>query len=317
MKPGRSVGSHRGPDPDALATAAPSPHSWPTSTARQRGGPALLAAGRAEQDKVAQYLLQLTRVPRVGVRRVQSGHGGRSTPTTGTPTTSCVYLWDNADVTTLVFHGASPTVRYRARPRPGGHPCSGSTTDRGSAPSGRRRTRPPPSRARPTAVAGRGVAPATICCCCTPAAPPGCPRCDVAPGRPVRRARRRTTKADAARAGPRRRHRTGDDGRAPQHAGRTADARHRPVQRDDNLMVGGCITTMEGRSSYARGVPRQRRAYGRTRRRSSATGSPSRSSARSTPTRTAGTSRRCGHRLVGRHVVEETRGGTPPPQPAT
>ena len=61
-----------------------------------------------------------------------------------------------------------------------------------------------------------------------------------------------------------------------------------------NLMVGGSITTMEGRHFSAEEFLDSVQVTASTRRRSSATRSPSRSCARSTRTRIGGTSRPCG-----------------------
>ena len=61
---------------------------------------------------------------------------------------------------------------------------------------------------------------------------------DVAPGRSVRRPRREQPAPDAARTGPRRARRTGRGGGSPQPARRTVDARHRLLQRGEQPDVG-------------------------------------------------------------------------------
>jgi 3-oxocholest-4-en-26-oate---CoA ligase len=88
-----------------------------------------------------------------------------------------VYLWDNADVIAVVFHGTFvPTSTSRSEHRlprigvwlwvdDGSHPCPD-----WASPYEEPRA---PTRAAPSV---RGVAAATTSSCSTPVAPPACPR---------------------------------------------------------------------------------------------------------------------------------------------
>ena len=170
---------------------------------------ALLAGGRGEPGQGRAVPLQLPRVPRVDVRRVQ---GRRCVPVNTNyryADDELVYLWDNADAVAVVFHGAFadrierirdrvPNVthvalgrrRQRAVSRRG--PCRTRTrprrtpAERTVAPWGRERRRPL------HALHGRHHRHAE--------------GRDVAPGRPVphRRRRRRRPAGPASEARPRR-----------------------------------------------------------------------------------------------------------------
>ena len=137
---------------------------------------------------------------------------------------------------------------------------------------------------------------------------------DVAPGRPVRRARSPTANAHAARAGPRRGRASRITKPGPaQPAGRAADARHRAVHRDlQRCSVGGGVVTLE---SAATSTPSElldtdRARHGVNsivdRRRRVRQADPARPRRRA---RTAGTSRalRVDH-LVGRDVERGDQG---------
>ena len=197
-----------------------------------------------------------------------------------------VYLWDNADVVAVVFHGTfvDPIERGAGPAAARPHVAVGRRRQRPAARSGpsptRRRPPPLPSTAWP-AVGSLRRPPAAALHGRHDRHAEGR---DVAPGRPLRRARRGQQEAPPARAGPRRRRRSGRQARTAQPARRPADARHRAVQRavqpDDrgqrrHAWRAGAST----RSSCS--TPSSTSAS--TRCRSSATPSPSRSCGRSTP----------------------------------
>ena len=284
--------------PDALAQQqGDRTFTWAEFNRRANGVAAtLLASGAAEQDKVAQYLYNapeymesLFAAFKAGLAVVNTNYRYAAD--------ELVYLWDNADVIAVVFHGAFAEQIEHVRPKvprirtwlwvdDGSGPCpewavpyesaaaAGTDDERRRSLGSQRRSPPAPLHRRHHRHAeGR----------------------HVAPGRPVRRARRQQQAPHATRAGSRRRPRPHHQARPAQHARRAADARHRPVQRDQQP-DGRRQHHHDGRPPLQRrGVPRLGAG---TRhqldRRSSATRSPSRSSGRSTPSPTAGTSPRCG-----------------------
>ena len=212
--------------------------TWADFDRRANGvAAALLAAdGAAEQDKVAQYLYNSPEYLESVFAAFKAGMAVVNT-NYRYAADELVYLWDNADVTAVVFHGSfADTVRRRPRPRPASDQRgSGSTTAVGPLPRlgdavrgrcrcrGHRRTRHwpvgPVRRPPPAALHRRDDRHAE--------------GRDVAPGRPVRRARRQQQEADATRTGPRRRHSATVAKAGPRNMpARSADARHRVVQRD-------------------------------------------------------------------------------------
>ncbi len=284
--------------PDALAQQQGTRTStWAEFNRRANGvAAALLQPDSQEQDKVAQYLYNAPEYLESIFAAFKIGFAAVNTNYRYTAD-ELVYLWDNADVVAVVFHGAfveqcelgSPegasdphlaVGRRRQRTVPGvGHPVRGRGRRRHRRQRGRRvgsQRRPPPAalhRRHHRHAQGR----------------------DVAAGRPVRRARREQQAAHAARSGSRRGARTHHQGRPAEHAGGTVDARHRTVQRDQQP-DGRRQHHHDGRSPLQRrGVPRLRRSCtASTPPRSSATRSPSRSCGRWTRTRIGGTSRPCG-----------------------
>ena len=149
-----------------------------------------------------------------------------------------VYLWDNADVVAVVFHGTF-AEQCDGGPRPAAARSrrgSGSTTASGPCPTGRSpyedAAAAPATGARRRAVGSLGRPPAAALHRRHHRHAEGR---DVAPGRPVRRPRLQPAgkrlppgqDLDAAR-------RRGSTKPGPRNLpGGTADARHRLVQRDD------------------------------------------------------------------------------------
>ncbi len=131
--PNRSP-THRPRCRATAATRGASSTSGPTASPT-----ALLDAGAAEQDKVAQYLHNgpeylesMFGVWKAGLAPVNTNYRYADD--------ELVYLWDNADAVAVVFHG-SFTDDHRAHPRPGA---------RGPALAvGRRRRRAVPGLGRP------------------------------------------------------------------------------------------------------------------------------------------------------------------------
>ena len=165
--------------PDALAQRhAGRSTTWAEFDRRADGiAAALLDAGVAEQDKVAQYLYN---APEYLESAFGAFKAGLATVNTNYRYTAdeLVYLWDNADVVAVVFHGTFSErideLRHRL-PRihtwlwvDDGHgPCPDwATPYEDAATVGAATVRPSP----------RGVAPATTSCCSTPAARPGMPK---------------------------------------------------------------------------------------------------------------------------------------------
>ena len=284
--------------PDALAQQqGDRTFTWAEFNRRANGiATTLLGSGAVEQDKVAQYLYN---APEYMESIFAAFKAGLAVVNTNYryAADELVYLWDNADVIAVVFHGtfAEQIEQIRAKvPRirtwlwvdDGSGPCPDwAVPYEVGRRRGHRRQRAGRlgSQWRPPAAAlhrrhhrhaeGR----------------------HVAPGRPVRRARRQQQTPHATRAGPRCGARPDHQARPAQHARRTADARHRPVQRDQQP-DGRRQRHHDGRPPLqCRGVPRLGAGTRhQLHRRSSAMPSPSRSCVRSTPSRTAGTSPRCG-----------------------
>ena len=149
--------------PDALAQRhAGHSTTWAEFDRRADGVAAtLLAAGVAEQDKVAQYLYN---APEYLESMFAAFKAGLATVNTNYRYTAdeLVYLWDNADVVAVVFHGTfTERIAEHAPPpaRASTRGC-GSTTGTARAPTGRCRTRTR-RRRPPAAPPARGAAPAT------------------------------------------------------------------------------------------------------------------------------------------------------------
>ena len=165
--------------PDAMAQRhAGQTTTWAEFDRRADGiAAALLAAGVVEQDKFAQYLYN---APEYLESALGAFKAGLATVNTNYryAADELVYLWDNADVVAVVFHGAFSRAHRRAAAPPAAHPhvAVGRRRQRavpglGDAVRGRRHVGARrPDRRR------RGVAPATTSCCSTPAARPACPR---------------------------------------------------------------------------------------------------------------------------------------------
>ncbi len=136
----------------------------------------LLAAGPRAPVEGGGLPVQRPGVPRELRRRVQSGRRPVNTNYRYGPE-EIVYLFDNADAEAVVFHAcfAELIERRAASPGEGEALVRGGRRDRARPGLGRRRTsrwwRP-----APTGWSPRGAEAVTICSCCTPAAPPECPR---------------------------------------------------------------------------------------------------------------------------------------------
>ncbi len=132
-----------------------------------------------EQDKVAQYLYNAPEYLESVFAAFKAGLAIVNT-NFRYAADELVYLWDNADVVAVVFHGAF-AERIDRDPRPGcraSAPGCGSTT---AAVRARDWAQPYEDAAAATTAetvmpAGRGGAPATTSCCSTPAARPACRR---------------------------------------------------------------------------------------------------------------------------------------------
>ena len=186
---------------------------------RQRAG-----QGRPVPLQRAEYLESIFAAFKVGFAAVNTNY--RYTAD------ELVYLWDNADVVAVVFHGAFVDQCEEVRPTCPGSPVA----------VGRRRHRTVPRLGDTVRGCGRdghrrpgrgpwGRSGDHLLLLYTGGTTGHAEGCDVAAGRPVRRARREQRAADAARTGPRRRAWPDHQGRSAQHAGGAADARHRAVQR--------------------------------------------------------------------------------------
>ncbi len=136
----------------------------------------LLATGFAEQDKVAQYLYNGPEYLESVFAAFKAGLAVVNTNYRYTPD-ELTYLWDNADVVAVVFHGAfARALRRPSAPasRESARGC-GSTTGPVRAPTGRFRTSASPARGR-GASPPRGAVTAITSCCSTPAGRRGCRR---------------------------------------------------------------------------------------------------------------------------------------------
>ena len=178
--------------PDALAQQqGDRTHTWADFDQRADGvAAALLAAGLSEQDKVAQYLYNCPEYLECMLACFKAGMATVNTNYRYAPD-ELVYLWDNADVVAVVFHGTF-TAHDRAVPRPRARRARcgcGSTT--AAAPCPPWATPYEAAAAPPTRPHRRAVGPLG-----RPSDPALHRRhhrhaegCDVAPGRRVRRAR--------------------------------------------------------------------------------------------------------------------------------
>ncbi|HSP27323.1 MAG TPA: AMP-binding protein, partial [Ilumatobacteraceae bacterium] len=93
--------------PDALAQQQGGrSHSWAEFNRRANGiATALLRSDAAEQDKVAQYLYNSPEYLESMFAAFKAGFAVVNT-NYRYAADELVYLWDNADATTIVFHGA-------------------------------------------------------------------------------------------------------------------------------------------------------------------------------------------------------------------
>ncbi len=136
----------------------------------------LLAGGVVEQDKLAQYLYN---APAYLESVYAAFKAGLATVNTNYRYTAdeLVYLWDNADVVAVVFHGsfAERIDELRAR-LPRIHTWLWVDDGSGPRPSGRSTTRPPRRPRRRNAPLRHGGATATTCCCSTPVGRRASPR---------------------------------------------------------------------------------------------------------------------------------------------
>jgi acyl-CoA synthetase (AMP-forming)/AMP-acid ligase II len=151
--------------------------TWAEFNRRSNGiASVLLRPDSAEQDKVAQYLYNGPEYLESIFAAFKIGFAAVNTNYRYTAD-ELVYLWDNADVVAVVFHGAFVAQCESVRPKvprvrtwlwvdDGTGPCPDWAT-----PYGR-----PPKQAPTTTSWPTGAAAATTCCCSTPAEPPGCPR---------------------------------------------------------------------------------------------------------------------------------------------
>ena len=267
---------------------------------RRRSPRRCSAAGRRRAGQGRPVPVQLPRVPRESCSARSRPGWRRSTRTTATPTTSSSYLWDNADVVAVVFHGTFaercaairdrvPRVRLWLWVDDGSGPCP----DWAIAVRGRGRD--VDGRAASPAPWGRSADDLVLLYTGgTTGMPKGVMwRQDDLFGSPRRGRRKRPA---AASAGLGRARRPGRQARPAQPAGRAADARHRRCStRCGTCASAASVVTMVGRHfDPVELLDTVQQRAGQQRCRSSATRSPSRSCAPSTPSRTAGTSRRCG-----------------------
>ena len=166
-----------------------------------------LAGARRRPRRPRRHLrLQLGRVGRDPVGRVQAARRLGSTSTTATSRTSSRYLFDNADLKALVYQREfAPRVAGVLR-----RPAAAAAHDRDR---GRQRRRligldavayedGDGERARPSATSA--PAPPTTATSSTPAAPPACPRasCGATRTSSSRSAAASTSSADSASSGP-------------------------------------------------------------------------------------------------------------------
>jgi non-ribosomal peptide synthetase component F len=137
---------------------------------------ALLDAGLAHQDKVAQYFYN-------GPEYMQGVYACFKAGMVPVNTNyryaddELVYLWDNADAAAVMFHGSfTPTSSASARVCPGSGCGCGPTTAHIGVPAGPRTSVGQPSPRRSTRSAARGDARGRTCGSSTPAVRPACPR---------------------------------------------------------------------------------------------------------------------------------------------
>ena len=198
--------------PDAMAQRhAGQTTTWAEFDRRADGvAAALLAAGVVEQDKVAQYLYNAPEYLESAFGAFKAGLAIVNT-NYRYGADELVYLWDNADVVAVVFHGTFTERIDELPPSPAAHP---------HVAVGRRRPRPVPGlgdavRGRRHVGAGRTDDRAVGSLRRPPRAAlhrrhdGRSEGRDVAPGRPVRRPRRRQPQAAPAGARPRRGHANG------------------------------------------------------------------------------------------------------------
>ena len=259
--------------------------------------------------------LQLPRVPRVDVRRVQGRRSSRSTPTTATPTTSSSTCGTTPTPVAVVFHGTFAR-RIERDPGPGAEGADvavGRRRQRAAAPTG-------PTPYETAATSRRGAGRAAV----GPQRRRPLPALhrrhhrhaqgrDVAPGRPGRRrstpslrepalGRGRHDRRPARHASPRRAsrvlpacplmHGTGCFTVPVDPVGRRV---HRHARRTATSTSSSCSTRSSARAS--------------TRSRSSATRSPSRCCARSTTNPAVGPLEPRGDRVVRRDVERGDQAG--------
>ena len=115
----RPVGDGGGPDPRRPRPAAGDPHVHvgASSTAAPTASPsALLRPDSAEQDKVAQYLYNAPEYLESIFAAFKVGFAAVNTNYRYTAD-ELVYLWDNADVVAVVFHGAFVEQCEAVRPK--------------------------------------------------------------------------------------------------------------------------------------------------------------------------------------------------------
>ena len=136
----------------------------------------LLDRRASQEDRVAQYLrnspeyLEVAHAAlKIGIPAVNSNYRYKGD--------ELRYLWEDADVTAVVFHGSFTGTAAQLRPRlpqirQWVHVNDGTRRPARTGPSRTSRPRP----ARPAGPPPRGAAAATTCTCCTPAGPPGCPK---------------------------------------------------------------------------------------------------------------------------------------------
>ena len=153
--------------------------TWGDTDRRADGVARTLLDGGAEPPGQGGAVpLQRPRVPRVAASPPARPGSSRSTPTTATSTTS----WSTCGTTPTPSRSSSTarspsTIEPHPRPaaRRRGRGC-GSTTARGPAPTGPRRTRTAAESARPTVSTSLGPLGRRPAACSTPAARPACPR---------------------------------------------------------------------------------------------------------------------------------------------
>ena len=234
------------PDAPALAQGDRS-QTWSEINRRADGIAARAARRRLRRAGQGRPVpLQLPRVPREHVRRVQGRAGDRSTPTTATPTTSSSTCGTTPTPSPSCSTAPSPsTASGSARRAAARSACgSGSTTAPGRAPIGRRPTRRRGDGGRDD-VAGRGAAAATTCTALHRRHDRDAEGRDVASGRPVRALdanNRVPTSRPRARSTPG----SSSPGRATCPA---APLMHGTgcFNVISNLMIGGSVTMLVGR----------------------------------------------------------------------